>query len=162
MTPEEYVSMLVRGEQIPDYRTHHKTMAELKSRLGDPRPEERAGQRPKYTLSLIREDSSSCYDASNGLRVSTDPADYAWESYSQNELRKSEESKSHSGSKTPEGRAAQSRSAKAYCEKYGNPSVFMTKEQKSTRSRIAMHKRWHVSRGIVSPTCSLCEGGDAQ
>lgn len=32
----------------------------------------------------------------------------------------------------------------------------LTREQHQAATRIANHKRWHVKRGIVNPTCSLC------
>ena|ERR1017187_5788775 len=80
---------LKAGEQVYNPASHHVAMALLKSELGDPRP---AGLlpsgRPVYTLSLVRVDSPSCYDGRDGRRLSTDPSDYAWETYSENFMRK--------------------------------------------------------------------------
>ncbi|MEX1264952.1 MAG: hypothetical protein WEE66_13645 [Actinomycetota bacterium] len=59
-------------------------MAALKARLGDPRP-------PGMTLSLIRPDSPNAYDGWDQrvtYRLSTDPADYVWETQAENNARK--------------------------------------------------------------------------
>ncbi|MEX1264948.1 MAG: hypothetical protein WEE66_13625 [Actinomycetota bacterium] len=81
-------AQLLRGDRIMDAANHHKGMAALKAQLGDTRP---AG----LTLSLVRPDSPNTYDGhvhKRGRRVpyrlTTDPADYAWETRSQNEARK--------------------------------------------------------------------------
>jgi hypothetical protein len=60
-------------------------MAALKARLGDPRPE-------GMTLSLVNSDSPHVYDGCQGerqdYRLSTNPADYQWETLLMNNRRK--------------------------------------------------------------------------
>ncbi len=89
--PKSYAAQLQRGEQIQHIGHHHAGMEELKRQLGDPRLPGRtaSGKRPLYTLSLVNPDSPSAYDGHGGYRLSTDPADYVWETWSQNVMRKS-------------------------------------------------------------------------
>src|ERR1017187_8014804 len=77
-------AQLRRGEKLLRASNHHNGMAELKRQLGDPRPEGYKGRRPLWTLSLISPDSPSAYDGHGGYRLSTSPADYVWETYSDN------------------------------------------------------------------------------
>ncbi len=83
-----YANQLRRGTQLRSQASHHRGMAELLLQLGVPRP-------PGYTLSLIHQDSPGCYWGyvyRRGEKVpyllSTDPADYAWETWSENHKRK--------------------------------------------------------------------------
>jgi hypothetical protein len=75
--------------KIADRSNHHKGMSERKRQLGDPRPE-------GLELSLVNDDSPDVYeghDHKRGKRVpyrlSTNPADYRWETPSENAERKS-------------------------------------------------------------------------
>jgi hypothetical protein len=77
-------SQLQRGEKLLWVSNHHNGMAELKRQLGNPRPQGRKGKRPAWTLSLVNPHSPSAYDGHDGYRLSTDPADYVWETYSDN------------------------------------------------------------------------------
>lgn len=81
---ERRADQLARGQRLMDQPSHHKGMAALKARLGDPRP-------PGMTLSLIRPDSPNAYDGWDQrvtYRLSTDPADYVWETQAENNARK--------------------------------------------------------------------------
>jgi hypothetical protein len=74
---------LARGERISSGDAHHTGMAELKARLGDPRPE-------GMDLSLVRVRAETAYWGSSHGRpwlLSTDPRDYAYETRAQNMAR---------------------------------------------------------------------------
>jgi hypothetical protein len=82
-----YASQLARGGQISNAHDHHRGMAELKAKLGDPRP---AGM----TLSLVNFDSPDTYDGyayrsgeRKPYRLSTNPDDYVWETHAENDAR---------------------------------------------------------------------------
>jgi hypothetical protein len=133
----KYLAKLRRGEHIMNWSHHHSAMAELKAELGSKRP-------PGLELSLVRPDSPSAYDgygvykgARRTYRLSTDPADYAWETRSENEQRKSVEIRQ---APVTSGRLASIASSGG---KVGGPK--------------GMHIRWHVNRGIISPSCSMCK-----
>lgn len=77
---------LQRGEQIRSASNHHQGMTGLKALLGDPRPE-------GLTLSLVGWDSPDAYwgwdhGRDCAYRLSTNPADYAWETQAENNARK--------------------------------------------------------------------------
>ncbi len=83
-----YANQIKRGDQIKNAPCHHIGMAELKSQMGDPRPE-------GMTLSRINDDGPSVYlgyDYRRGRRInyrlSTNPKDYVWESTAENLARK--------------------------------------------------------------------------
>jgi hypothetical protein len=143
-SPKSYASQLSRGIQIKSYVSVHVGMAELKRQLGRPRP-------PGMTLSLVNPDSPSCYDGyayHKGERVvrrlSTDPDDYAWETYSENNLRKSEDARTRPGKIGGVRRN----------EVYGCPLTF---ESRSYGGRKARHNQHHVNKGIIKPGCPFCE-----
>lgn len=82
-----YARQLARGEQIGAHTHHHAGMAMLKAQMGDPRP-------PGLTLSLANFDSPSAYwgwssNTKAPYRLSTDPADYIWETQAENLARRS-------------------------------------------------------------------------
>lgn len=77
------LQQLMRGERVYDKSSHHKAMAKLKALMGDPRPE-------GMELSLVNPDSPYAYWGRNGkswYRLSTDPADYVWETAAENKAR---------------------------------------------------------------------------
>src|ERR1017187_10222826 len=110
--PKSYAAQLEHGERIQHIGHHHAGMSELKRQLGSPRPSGRtvSGKRSLWTLSLISPDSPSAYDGHGGYRLSTDPADYEWETMSQNVMRKPFEVRRRGGvsaaewHRTPEAR----------------------------------------------------------
>lgn len=70
--PRQWSNRLRRGEKIVNKSAHHQGMAELKSQLGDPRPEE-------MTLSLVNYWSIDSYWGHHGrkrYRLSINPEDY--------------------------------------------------------------------------------------
>ncbi len=90
-----YAEQLRAGKEILSQASHHLGMAELKSQLGSPRPPGLSGKRPLFTLSLTTADSASGYwgyayrkGCKVPYRLSTDPADYSWESWGDNLSRK--------------------------------------------------------------------------
>lgn len=90
-------AQLQRGDKVQSRSAHHAGMAELKRQMGDPRPE-------GLMLSLTNWDSPSAYDGYTIIRgerkpyrLSADPADYAWETRSENEMRKPEEVRKATG-----------------------------------------------------------------
>jgi hypothetical protein len=84
---ETLARRLERGDRVLDLRDHHQGMTKLKEWLGDPRP---AG----LELSLVDPWGPNAYLGyahPNGQRVeyvlSTDPADYVWETHAENKAR---------------------------------------------------------------------------
>jgi len=81
-TARSCARQLMQGERIVSVASHHRGMAKLKEWMGDPRPE-------GMTLSLVDPDSPSAYVGRNASTerpyiLSTNPADYVWESIADN------------------------------------------------------------------------------
>ncbi len=79
-------NQILRGDQIEDYSNLHRGMAELKSQLGDPRPE-------GLELSLVNYWGPDSYwgwhaGVKRRHRLSNNPADYVWETHNENVARR--------------------------------------------------------------------------
>lgn len=165
-SPEALANQIRREDKIQCRANHHTGMRELLRQLGRPRPEGHtaSGKRPLYTLSLVNPDSEFAYDGYDyrenkhfSYRLSTNPDDYAWETFAENSSRKSYEVLTRGTETRKASGQYQSAEHRAVGRRSGLSRSPAKRKAAKRNFAKATHVRCHYDPGLIKEGCEFCE-----